>query len=303
MAPRDEVLGLPELLENILGHLPMRDLLLAQRVSKTWQAVIQLKPLQRALFFEEISGGPLKFVHTAVTSPFQDLGDPDIMSMIEDMTEYNSQVYHPDGSTLVQEANLEYMWTTPKQQVPDDADANDVANSDLSADTYTTEEVEEDRYPISIYENPVLLELHSQLNSRVTSTQTLASLPETWNRPEASWRRMLITSPSTVKTRCNMMVMLDVECVVNGYGGTGTQFPRLLGTLFDEFEEQCGPEEKRYASYDIEKGIIMDGVRMEIRGREMWEVPRDQGWNRVKDGEGAAALWEYTTYEMMFHRR
>ncbi|KAK5731219.1 hypothetical protein LTR15_001158 [Elasticomyces elasticus] len=45
-------LDLPELLESILLILPMRDLLLAQRVSKTFQQVIVSSPhVQRALFF------------------------------------------------------------------------------------------------------------------------------------------------------------------------------------------------------------------------------------------------------------
>ncbi|KAK4965373.1 hypothetical protein LTR42_012129 [Elasticomyces elasticus] len=47
-----QVLDLPELLESILLILPMRDLLLAQRVSKTFQQVILSSPhIQRALFF------------------------------------------------------------------------------------------------------------------------------------------------------------------------------------------------------------------------------------------------------------
>ncbi|KAK4894468.1 hypothetical protein LTR27_007354 [Elasticomyces elasticus] len=52
MAAAQQVLDLPELLESILLSLPMRDLLLAQRVSKTFQQVIVSSPhVQRALFF------------------------------------------------------------------------------------------------------------------------------------------------------------------------------------------------------------------------------------------------------------
>ncbi|KAK5705721.1 hypothetical protein LTR17_021409 [Elasticomyces elasticus] len=48
----DAVLLTTELLENILHHLPMKDLLLAQRVSRKWQGVIdQSKRLQQQLFF------------------------------------------------------------------------------------------------------------------------------------------------------------------------------------------------------------------------------------------------------------
>lgn len=41
-----------ELLENILRHLPMKDLLLVQRVCRKWRAVITSnKELQQALYF------------------------------------------------------------------------------------------------------------------------------------------------------------------------------------------------------------------------------------------------------------
>ena len=45
-------LHLPEILEQILIHLPSRDLLLAQRISRAFQLTISASPkLQRALFF------------------------------------------------------------------------------------------------------------------------------------------------------------------------------------------------------------------------------------------------------------
>ena len=49
----ERALELPELLERILLLVPMRDLLLSQRVSKFWQALITNSlPLQQALFFK-----------------------------------------------------------------------------------------------------------------------------------------------------------------------------------------------------------------------------------------------------------
>jgi hypothetical protein len=42
-----------ELVENILGHLPMRDLLLAQRVSRKWAGIIKKSlPMQQTLYFK-----------------------------------------------------------------------------------------------------------------------------------------------------------------------------------------------------------------------------------------------------------
>jgi hypothetical protein len=50
---QDTVISMPELLEHILAHLPMRDLLVtAPRVSKMWQAITLAPTLQRALFFQ-----------------------------------------------------------------------------------------------------------------------------------------------------------------------------------------------------------------------------------------------------------
>jgi hypothetical protein len=47
----DRIAKIPELVEIILLHLPVRDLLLAQRVSTTFKAVIdKSQPIQRALF-------------------------------------------------------------------------------------------------------------------------------------------------------------------------------------------------------------------------------------------------------------
>lgn len=52
-AARNAVFSTTELLENILLHLPMKTLLLAQRTCLNWRDVIKRsKPLQQALFFK-----------------------------------------------------------------------------------------------------------------------------------------------------------------------------------------------------------------------------------------------------------
>ncbi|KAF7195314.1 hypothetical protein HII31_03206 [Pseudocercospora fuligena] len=51
--PAGAVFATTELLENILRYLPMKDLLLDQRVCKKWQAVIlRSKEMQQQLFFQ-----------------------------------------------------------------------------------------------------------------------------------------------------------------------------------------------------------------------------------------------------------
>lgn len=59
-----EVLQTPELLENILLQLPIKDLLLrVPLVCKEWQASIAASPrLQQALFFKPLNGKPLRFI-------------------------------------------------------------------------------------------------------------------------------------------------------------------------------------------------------------------------------------------------
>ena len=60
MAAATAVFDTFELLESILYELPMRDLLLAQRVNKQCRAIIQSsKKLQRALFFVPVEGGSM----------------------------------------------------------------------------------------------------------------------------------------------------------------------------------------------------------------------------------------------------
>lgn len=49
---RETVLELPELLEEILLHLPPRDMLVAQRVARRWREVAFSSPIQRALFLQ-----------------------------------------------------------------------------------------------------------------------------------------------------------------------------------------------------------------------------------------------------------
>lgn len=51
----DAVLLTTELLEKILPHIPMKDLLLAQRVARKWKVVFSwFKQLQQALFLASI---------------------------------------------------------------------------------------------------------------------------------------------------------------------------------------------------------------------------------------------------------
>lgn len=63
MAASEQAFSVPELHEAILLCLDMRDLLLAQRVSREWQAAIACSiKLQRKLFFASPPGGALRLM-------------------------------------------------------------------------------------------------------------------------------------------------------------------------------------------------------------------------------------------------
>lgn len=58
----DAVSNIPELLETILLNPPIKDLLLAQRINKTFQAAILSSPkLQQALFLKPLAGSLLQY--------------------------------------------------------------------------------------------------------------------------------------------------------------------------------------------------------------------------------------------------
>ena len=60
----NKVLGTNELLEAILLCLPARDILLGQRVSRTWHDAVTRSPiLQRALFLAPAHGETVRFVY------------------------------------------------------------------------------------------------------------------------------------------------------------------------------------------------------------------------------------------------
>ncbi|KAK7013248.1 putative f-box domain protein [Favolaschia claudopus] len=98
--PQDTVISLPELLELILSHLPMRELLCnASLVSKTWQATTRTPSLQRILFFEsDPSADPaLNPLLAEIFSPF--------FTRLENME--NTRAYHWPGRT---ESIMEMPW-------------------------------------------------------------------------------------------------------------------------------------------------------------------------------------------------
>ncbi|KAF8215240.1 hypothetical protein K438DRAFT_1660086, partial [Mycena galopus ATCC 62051] len=152
---QDTVISTLELLEIILSHLGMRDLLTtAPLVSKMWQALTLTPTLQRALFFQ------------------------------------------PDPSFRAERAP-----------------------NPLLAKNFP---------PFFAPEAP---NRWSWPNATIIKSMPWSQAPEAFNRPEASWRRMLVTQPP-VQT-----IVVSETC--NGRGGISERRavledqPLRMGTLFD----------------------------------------------------------------------
>jgi len=61
--PKASVFEIPELLETILLELPLKDLLLSQRVCTTWRSLaISSIHIRRALFLEPAARGPISYI-------------------------------------------------------------------------------------------------------------------------------------------------------------------------------------------------------------------------------------------------
>ncbi|PIA97345.1 hypothetical protein CB0940_06552 [Cercospora beticola] len=71
----DQVFSMPELIENIVGHLPANQILVNQRVCHTWKYAIASKDLQEKLYLRPSSTELVEF-----RSSF-DLGDTDIVTV------------------------------------------------------------------------------------------------------------------------------------------------------------------------------------------------------------------------------
>lgn len=150
----DAVSNVPELLENILLELPIKSLLVVQRVSKTFHATITGSPrLQQALFFKPLPVKPLKpetGVHVA-----QWLDSPD------------DQMYH-------------------------NFFANPFYDKFRKIDVKTTDDCSQPNAPA-------------------------------FNRPQASWRRMLVCQPPITSVPPDVSTQpARRDIVSSGFGGYGS---------------------------------------------------------------------------------
>lgn len=156
MTAAQNALEITELLEGILVHLPPKDILLAQRVSKYWQAVIKgSRDLQQLLFLKPVDAPVL--VHSKrrkCTLCFAQLECADL-----------SIVSNEENSQSPQKVLRLDCWVDP-----------------------TTNEC------MSVVANPMLGPLIASSREH-PGEYIFTHLPAAWSRAEASWRGMLCTQP------------------------------------------------------------------------------------------------------------
>lgn len=192
-----QVLSTTELLEMILLQLPLKDLLLAQRVSTKWKAVIDASPdLQKALFFQPATS-QIAFFHAG-------------------------SMYHPHGFENGYFGGFFYLCPPDNDHLAAvgryEKSRNQRSGKAFSSDSAlisSVAQMKQDREALRsvvsrtpVFLNPLLLAkfpwCHYFFNNYVddkyqTSViykdRKVLRLSRSAKRPEASWRRMLITQP------------------------------------------------------------------------------------------------------------
>lgn len=120
-SPVAVVFGTYELLEAIVYELPIRDVLLAQRVDRQFKAVItDSTKLQQALFFKPIPGGPIE-AETSHCSSYRVYYNPLLRKLVHQMCMYSSEGYVNSkglevallGGRFIQGRPLHRSWSAP----------------------------------------------------------------------------------------------------------------------------------------------------------------------------------------------
>lgn len=171
---------IPELLEKILLELPMQDLLLAQRVAKSWKMLIEKSiHLRRALFIEPAACGSISYIDWRLGR----------RSGVEN---------HYRATTDIRADDKEF-YTERK--------ANLGLGEPLRGEDGTKRLV---RYPAhwgrtrgdagtyKVFANPLLSARFPVLSrSGIYNGEAFTDLPPAMQYQKASWRQMLITQPPT----------------------------------------------------------------------------------------------------------
>ena len=171
LSAQDAILNTIELLEKILLALPMRDLLINQRVSQHWKNVIDGSiEIQRALFFLS-EAEPTLYVYSRTRDTFRTATEADLASDLDDTSSPSTS---PSREAIIQAVNINSLLIN-------------VPSGTSLLTSFNSEEYSPDPKQI--------LEL-----GNVHTKQTQHGKPLT-----DSWRRMYIVQPSSLHTKSNLV--------------------------------------------------------------------------------------------------
>ncbi|UJO22105.1 uncharacterized protein CLAFUR5_09222 [Fulvia fulva] len=233
---------------------------MATRVCKTWQSNIQAShKLQRALYFESAPGDPLKFSHKRQHIDPSTYFTPQHLLL----QHFRGEVYHLPPADPKAAEDWEYMWTisspAPRQPVPVTI------------------------HPLwEIFHE--LFDTHFQcLPESDSSTPTPA-----WRRPEASWRRMLLSDRAF---KCHLLFRSETSSMMEHNDIMRIRDSRRwpLGRIFDKAVRHVrrAPWIKKVRREDMN----IDMFEVEVRAWQLWdEMEGHDGWPDSEEGTIAAIL-------------
>lgn len=183
-----KVLDTTELHELILHKLPMRDLLLAQRVSKTWRELIQRSnKLQRALFLKPVKCGLI--VHKRQSKSRAKALDCSWLT-----TGPARQLTGKEASAYANMPGIDLGGNVPIIIKDDDS-------FELTSDLF---ECQASGESMEVFKNPLLRPHFESPYCEYSCAELCDSfyetLPRSWLAPNASWRSMYLTQPPCLVT-------------------------------------------------------------------------------------------------------
>ncbi|KAF2232139.1 hypothetical protein EV356DRAFT_517626 [Viridothelium virens] len=257
------VLEVPELLESILSHLSPRDLLLSQRVSRTWASLIASSPpLQRRLFFlpdwsncvpSSSFPTPPPTITTTTTTTTTDTSPSSSTS---------TPPFHPTANPLLPRAfpcNYPTIATSPSASCPPPSS---------STTTLTPASQQPPREPTI---HAISLDLPATAPASCTPSSTTGAFRPAVLYERASWRRMLLCQPPCTRLRLVKARPRRVgrEAVVWARGARPVEVRKMgVGGEVEEVEDV----EARAGGEEGEKG---EGAGQRHRGGEEVERRRE----------------------------
>lgn len=159
-----------------------------------------------------------------------------------------------------------------------------------------------EQIPVPIYQNPVLAVLLTKMSRRTKKFgKSRKLLPRRWQRPDASWRRMLATQPSFAAEEFLIGFALAHElfgwecrwdCSADTEQSTaGTpKLPSNLGSMYDETIQTF---KDCFAAHPLPN--TAGSIYFSVEGVILWKDLYDEGW--LSEVEGASLFDGYEAWK------